>query len=211
MALFRSNLELAEIRVATEVKKRMKVASADDQHSDVSDRQAAVITLNVGQEYETTDHEGHTVTHRELLASDTKTSDLILESDEGRVLVPAWMFEVTYEVDAMSGAESYIDELPAGVAHAKGLHTRGELVITERFLKRGDPVDLIACLVPSDRPDITCRVEGKAEIRDRTFDEMDLGPALNAAVRGKSSPTLVYGGLGFLVLIFVFAAVALRC
>ena len=212
LGLHRYRTSLRFLSKPTRVRVRATVTSPNAQLSTATDRKAAVFMFVASEQYESTDDEGNQITLNDEVATAQRSGDLILQAEGGRVFVPAGTVKLIPAGQTTAGCVPFSGSLPAEIEHAAKI-AGPRLAYTEKFLQTGDPVELRAMVATSQRRGVAWEVlpGGPAELHDRTLEEMDLSPELHAAVHGKSSPTVIYGGLGFIALIFIAAAIAMRC
>lgn len=140
--------ELRFVSGPTEVAVMGKVASPNTITSPVTEMQAAVFEYSLGQTYETTDEDGNHITVRDILAKAVLSGDLVIETADGKVLVPHGRFVVEHVGQGLA-AEIPFSRLPKEVEHGMRLQTKGRITYCEEFLREGDEVELKGLVGPA--------------------------------------------------------------
>jgi len=140
-------------------------------------RKVALLRCCVAQRYEVGSGEDRETVTDELGATFECPEHLLLEAEDGVLLVPAEGLRVTFVGDALNTMTSFQRDLPEELMGAVDCHSRGELLYGEQFLSHGDLVEIDGTVGPSPRPDVAWEVlpsHGGAIIHDRTLQDLGL-------------------------------------
>src|SRR5690606_21725333 len=140
LGLSRGRKDLRFVSGSTKVRVLGTIVSDDDQRSSVTSMAAAAFEYTLGQQYETVDHEGRSVTVSERFAHALVSNALVLRVGGGPVLVPAGRFYIEHMGDLFGSAIPF-PRLPAEIAHGMRSHSRGTMTYSEQFLRSGDDVE----------------------------------------------------------------------